>query len=70
MEDTGVTFKPDYYNFEYFLSNLSQVSQDSQTSLIMPINRDEVKDVLKSCQNGKAPGLDGLTYEFIKRLGL
>ena len=67
LQDTGVTFQPDYSDLEYFLSSLSQLSQDSQNSLVVPLTFEEVEGVLKSCQNGKAPGLDGLPYEFYKK---
>ena len=30
------------------------------------ISCDEVEEVLKSCKSGKAPGLDGLPYEFYR----
>ena len=67
LVDTGVTFQPDYTDLEDFLSNLSQLSQASQDSLVVPLSSEEVKEVLKSCENGKSPGLDGLTYEFYKK---
>ena len=34
--------------------------------LVGPLEKDEIKDVLKKCQKGKAPGLDGLGYEFYR----
>ena len=67
LQDTGVSFQPDYSDLDYFLSNLSQLTQESQNSLEMPLTLDEVSEVVKSCQNGKSPGLDGLTYEFYKK---
>ena len=67
LQDTGVSFQPDYSDLDYFLSNLSQLTQESQNSLEMPLTLDEVSEVVKSCQNGKSPGLDGLTYKFYKK---
>ena len=67
LQDTGHAFQPDYSDLEEFLDTLSQLSQDSQQALVAPLSEDEVKDVVKSCANGKSPGLDGLTYEFFKR---
>ena len=71
LQDKGVSLQPDYSDLDYFLSPLSQLSQNSQGSLVSPLTQEEVKDVLKSCINGKSPGLDGLTYEKKKKkLGL
>jgi hypothetical protein len=61
LQDTGSTFQPDYSDLEEFLSTLSQLSQVSQEALVQLLTEDEVKDVVKSCANGKSPGLDGLT---------
>ena len=66
MQDTGEVFKPDYTHLEEFLCNLSQLSQASQDALVEALTEDEVKEVVKSCQNGKSPELDGLSYEFYK----
>ena len=66
LEDTGQTFSPDDTYLEEFLSNLSQLSQASQDRLVEPLSLEEVEDAVKSCENGKSPGLDGLTYEFYK----
>jgi hypothetical protein len=33
---------------------------------VEPLSYDEVEEALKSCENGKSPGLDGLSYEFYK----
>ena len=68
LQDKGVSFQPDFSDLDYFLSPLSQLSQNSQGSLVLPLTQEEVKDVLKSCINGKSPGLDGLTYELKKNL--
>ena len=66
LQDTGETFRPDYTHLEDFLSNLSQLSQTSKDGLVEQLSEDEVKEVVKSCMNGKSPGLDGITYEFYK----
>ena len=67
LQDLGFSFQPDYSDTENFLSNLSQLSPDSQGRKEMPLTSEEVKDVVKSCPNGKSPGLDGLMYEFYKK---
>ena len=66
LQDTGHSFEPDYSHLEEFLSNLSTLSGASQESLVKPLTEEEVEDAVKSCKNGKSPGLDGITYEFYK----
>ena len=66
LEDTGSPFQPDYTYLEDFLSNLSQLSMASQDSLVEELSCEEVEEVLKTCKTGKAPGLDGLPYEFYR----
>ena len=63
--DSGQPFKPDYSGLPDFLSNISCLSQDSQTSLIKDLSFEEIKNiVLKDCASRKSPGLDGIPYEF------
>ena len=38
----------------------------SNDALHCNIDIDELDDVIRKCSNNKAPGLDGLTYEFYK----
>ena len=64
MKDTGSQFKPDYTNLEDFLSNLTALSPASQAALEEQLTFEELELILKACPYGKAPGLDGLTYEF------
>ena len=66
LEDTSQTFQPDYTHLDEFLDTLSQLSEDSQDSLVQPLSCDEIEDVLKNCKNGKSRGLHGFTYEFYK----
>ena len=66
LEDTGTTFEPDNSKLEDFLSKLSQLSLVSRETLVQPLSEEEVKEAVKSCENGKSPGLDGLSYEFYK----
>ena len=66
LQDTGETFQPDDTHLEEFLANLSQLTQASQDGLVVPLSVEEVGDAIKASENGKSPGLDGLTYEFYK----
>ena len=68
LEDTGTSFQPDYSNLDKFLHNISALSEPESESLNSEINLEELDQVLKSCKNNKSPGLDGLTYEFYKKV--
>src|SRR6185369_16376877 len=48
------------------LHHLSQVSQKSNLHLMKEITKEEIKSVLVQLPNNKAPGTDGLPYEFYK----
>ena len=36
--------------------------------MIRDIDKDELENIIKSCPTKKSPGLDGLTYEFYKKV--
>jgi exonuclease III len=46
--------------------NLPQVSIAHNTELTREITQEEISNVIKNLPNNKAPGTDGLTYEFYK----
>ena len=48
------------------MSTLSTVSEEAKPKLIKELTLEELEMNVKSCPNGKAPGLDGLQYEFYK----
>ena len=64
--DTGHPFVPSYEHLPEFLSGLPTLSEASRQMLVSPLLKDEIKDVLKQCEKGKSPGLDGLSYEFYR----
>lgn len=64
LKDTGEQFQPDYSDLEEFLGNLNSLSPTAQATLDLSL--DEVEWILKACPYKKAPGLDGLTYEFYR----
>ena len=64
MKDTGEKFQPDLTSLEEYLQNLSALSPQSQLTLEEELTFDELEWIMKTCPYGKAPGLDGLTYEF------
>ena len=64
--DTGVPFQPCDRYLEEFLSKLSTLSEAAKTKLVREVTYEELKEIVKTCPNGKAPGLDGLPYELYK----
>ena len=68
MENTGSSFQPDYTNLDKFLSNLGALSVTESGSLHSGVKPEELDEVLKTCKNNKSPGLDGLTYEFYRKV--
>ena len=66
LQDTGEPFQPSDRYLEEFLSKLSPLSEEAKAALVKNVSKEEIEDVVKSCPNGKAPGLDGLSYELYK----
>ena len=50
----------------YFLNNLPQVSSNNNNILTSPITKKELIDIISKLPNNKAPGPDGISYEFYK----
>ena len=62
FSDDGLT---DSSTQDYFINSLSsQISQQQQVSMDLPITLAEVKEALFSVSKNKSPGFDGLPYEF------
>jgi hypothetical protein len=56
-----------YRNFKSkIIANIQR--KNLEESYIEPITLEELKNTLKSCRNGSAPGISGITYELIKLL--
>ena len=68
LVDTGVPFQPTDAHLEEFLSTLSTISEEAKTKLVKELTLEELEFKVKSCPNGKSPGLDGLPYEFFKTM--
>ena len=66
LVDTGIPFVPDNSNLGEFLEGLGQLSDEDRDKLHRDIEDDEMDVVIKKCANNKAPGLDGISYEFYK----
>ena len=66
LVDTGVPFAPDNTCLAEFLQGLSSLDDVQSDQLHEDVDMDELDDIIKNCENNKAPGLDGLSYEFYK----
>ena len=53
---------------EEFLSELPQLSNDQVREIEQEITLEDVTESLKTCDNAKSPGIDGIPYEFYKMM--
>ena len=42
------------------------LNEESKPKLVKEMTSEALEDTVKSCPNGKSPGLDGLPYKFYK----
>ena len=68
LENTGTPFIPDYTHLNKYLRDLGSLDNEESSRLHSSIKIEELEYVLKGCKNNKSPGLDGLTYEFYKKV--
>ena len=66
LNDTGVAFQPSDEHLEEFLDKLSPLSEEAKTKVVTGVTYEELEEIVKSCPNGKCPGLEGLSYELYK----
>ena len=66
LEDTGVPFVPDNRFLGEFLEGLGKLSDADRDKLHVDVSFEDLSEIVKKCDNNKAPGLDGLPYEFYK----
>ncbi len=66
--DSGEVFVPDESLFPIFLTGLPQLHTDQRSFLEAPFSYEELATAVDKAANGKAPGLDGLSYEFYRLL--
>ena len=67
FNDTGSPFVPNNNNLDIFLQGLSKMSSASTEMLDEDISIEDLDFIVKECDYNKAPGFDGLTYEFYKK---
>ena len=66
LEDTGSPFQPDYSGLDSYLQGLTSLPEPDKEDLENKMSIEELRNIVKSCDNNKSPGLDGLSYEFYK----
>jgi exonuclease III len=69
-QDTGVPFIPDHSDLPVFLEGLGVLEEGERESLEQPITLKDLMEALDTCSSNRAPGLDGLPYEFYQRVKL
>ncbi len=52
-----------------FLKELPQIAEDVNNTISKTFSLEEFEEALKKMENGKAPGIDGITVEFYKAFG-
>ena len=65
LHNTGEPFQPSGRYLEELLNKFSP-REEAKVKLVSNVSKLEIEDAVKSCPNGKSPGLDGLPYEFYK----
>ena len=66
--NTGQVFTPSDEFIGEFLENLQQLTGDEKSSLEQNLTLEELGKALDSCTPNKSPGLDGLSYEFYRKV--
>lgn len=64
--DSGETFEPDFTHLSRFMRNIPTISEEEKLSMEEELNLSELKAAVEGAALRKAPGLDGLPYEFYK----
>ena len=59
-------FEPDFSELDFLLEGLGQLTPEQAEEMIREVNLEDVEAAVKKACNNKAPGLDGITYEFYK----
>ena len=63
-KDSGQPFVPDFTHIPEFLQDIRVMDRVQSESMDMPVDLPELQQAIAAAASGKAPGLDGLPYEF------
>jgi hypothetical protein len=66
--DSGLPFQPDFRRLGDFLQGLQSLSGDDRALVDLPITVPDLERAVEDTSLGRSPGLDGLSYEFYKRV--
>ena len=66
LENTGEAFVPDFSGLDTYLAGLGFLPDMVRDDMEKDFLIEELRDIVKECENNKSPGLDGLSYEFYK----
>ncbi len=66
--DSGSSFHLDLDLLPGLLDGLTSLSPDQQAELELPFTLGELQSAVEATTASKAPGLDGLSYEFYKAI--
>ena len=66
--DSGLPFQPNYKHLPSFLYDLTQLQPGQREDMERPVTVEELAQAATGAAAGRAPGLDGLTYEFYTRV--
>ena len=67
LSDTGAPFVPNNGCLDELLEGLGAINDGDSENIHKDISEQEIiGEVIKDCDNNKAPGCDGLSYEFYK----
>ncbi len=64
--DSGSTFRPNLDLFQGLLDGLPTLSPEQRANLELPFTLGDLQEAVEAAASSKAPGLDGLYYEFYK----
>jgi exonuclease III len=65
--DSGSPFESDEESAGQFLEGLPGLQPEQREQLEQPFTMEELQQAVQGAENAKAPGLDGLSYEFYKK---
>ena len=66
LVNTGSAFVPDFSGLDSYLAGIGTLPDLARDEMEKEFLLEELRDIVKECENNKSPGLDGLSYEFYK----